>query len=212
MTGARMTGAGTVRRTVRCLVALVLAVPLAVGACAVSTNDEPVEVSSQLFEPLLTTTSSTTTTLPEDARKEVSEYFIETSASELVEVPREVNVDAGVQTILDDLFTRRPDTDGDERPEEEGLSSAIPESAVLVSATLRPGSSTLVVDVRGLFGVIQGSGLANALAQIVWTATESEDVTEVTFQNDGVKVLALTGSGENTEEPVTRNDYSRDLG
>ncbi|MDZ7673685.1 MAG: GerMN domain-containing protein [Acidimicrobiales bacterium] len=201
------------RLRVRMLAVALLALSVAVGACTVSTNEEPVEVSSELFEPLLTTTSSTTTTLPGDATKEVTEYFIRTidNTSELTPVSREVAIDETVQGILNDLFSRRPDTDGDDRTEEEGLSSAIPEGAELASATVQPGTSTLVVDVRGVIGDIQGSSLTNALAQIVWTATESDDVDDVTFQNDGQKVAALTVSGENTEEPVDRRDYPRTL-
>lgn len=200
----------------RVVAATLLALSVIAGACTVSTNEEPVEVSSELFDPLLTTTSSTTTTLPGNATKEVTEYFIRTTdnVTELIEVRRELDVDAGVQAILADLFSRRPDRDGDERAQEAGLSSAIPESAELVDATIQPGSATLVIDARGLFGPdgIQGSSLANALAQIVWTAIAgSDDVREVTFQNDGQKVPALTGSGENTEEPVDRGDYPRNF-
>ena len=135
-------------------------------------------------------------------------YFLRGSdgAVELRGVEREIDVDAGVQEILANLFTVRPD--GTE-PAESGLTSSIPDSAVLVSATITPGSSLLVVDVRGLFGDegIQGNDLRNALAQIVWTSTESEDVQSVTFRNDGEPVSAIVGSGEISDEPVDRSDY-----
>lgn len=195
------------------LVAVLVLALSALGACAVSTNEEPVELSSDLFEPLLaTTTTTTTTTAPSDVTKPADVYLLRvTDASTSLEaVRREVDIDAGVQEILANLFTVRPDAEGDERPAEAGLTSAIPETAELVSATLTPGTSTLVVDVRGLFGDggIQGPALRDALAQIVWTATVSEDVNNVSFRNDGNAVPAAIDNDETTDEPVNRQEYS----
>ncbi|MDE0803948.1 MAG: GerMN domain-containing protein [Acidimicrobiales bacterium] len=197
----------------RRLVPLLLAALLGLGACAVSTNEEPVELSSDLFEPLLaTTTTTTTTTTPSDVTKAEDVYLLRVSggSTSLEAVSRDVDVGAGVQEVLANLFSVRPDAEGDERPAEAGLTSAIPETAELVSATLTPGTSILVVDVRGLFGDggIQGPALRDALAQIVWTATVSPDVNNVSFRNDGNPVPAAIDNDETTDEPVNRSAYS----
>lgn len=192
-------------------VASSLAVVVLAG-CTVSTNDEAVALDTDLFERVLTTTTSTTsTTVGQEVTKEVAVYFLQVTdgTTALRPVPREVPVDATAQEVLSNLFTVRPA--GDERPAERGLSSAIPEGAELLSASVTPGATRLVVDVTGLFGDsgIQGNDLRNALAQIVYTAIDSSaEVTEVSFQNDGSPVPAIIGSGGTTDEPVTRADYS----
>lgn len=175
-------------------------------ACTISTHDDPVPLSGGLLEPTTTTTS-----LPDTSTtKEVSVYFLADSsgATRLIDVQRSVPVDAGIQEKLASLFTVRVDTEGKERENEVGLTSAIPDDATLVSANLVPGTNRLVVSVRGLFGSVQGPRLRDALAQIVWTATEDDRVREVTFQNDGGPVPASIDGGEVVDRPVRRTDYS----
>lgn len=189
-------------------IVLLLAAAAVVGGCTVSTNEEPVAVGGLFNELLTTTTTTTSTTTPEDVTKSVNVWFLQVTdgSTRLVDVDRDVDVDADVQEVLNNLFTIRPD--GTERPEEAGLSSAIPETAELISATIAPNSSRLVVDVRGLFGSIQGNDLRNALAQIVFTAIEDVSVREVTFRSEGEPQPAIVGSGEIVERPVNRNDYT----
>lgn len=189
-------------------VVAVAALVLAAGACTVSTNEEPVAIGDPFG--LLEPTTTTSTSAPEAVTKQATVYFLRPSegAISLSPVTREVAVNADIQEILGNLFSVRPD--GDERPAEDGLTSAIPESAVLLG-TSRAGTegSRLIVDVRGLFGNdgIQGNDLRNALAQIVWTATEDVGVRDVTFRNNGVEVDAIVGNGQIADGPVNRNDY-----
>ncbi len=197
----------TTRRTIVLLMAALLAF-----GCSVSTNDEPVELGSDLFEPLLTAPSTTSDIATPSVTKPEDVYLLRVRgvSTALEAVPRDVDIDAGVQEVLGNLFTVRPDTEGEERADEAGLTTAIPESAELTGAALSPGTTTLVVDVRGLFGQggIQGNDLRDALAQIVWTATTDEAVANVTFRNDGSPVPAAIDDGETTDQPVTRGDYS----
>lgn len=198
------------RRLVLVIVAVVVAVTT-VGACQVSTNDEPVAVGP-IFDDLLdstTTTSPTSTT--DGATKLATVYFLRTTEAGdrfLVGVQRSVAVDARPLQVLTNLFDQRPD--GTERVGEAGLTSAIPQSAQLLSAEVAPGTSTLVVDTEGLFGSdgTVGPASRDAAAQIVFTATGLEGVSEVTFLNAGSEpVGVLIGSGETAERPVTRKDY-----
>lgn len=195
------------RHTRRSVVALLVATSLTTG-CTVSTNEEPVAIGDPfgLLEP--TTTTSTTT--PQAVTKGTVIYFLRSSDGTvtLTPVTREVDVSADVQEVMGNLFTVRPD--GAERPDEAGLTSAIPESAVLLGTSFASADSgRLIVDVRGLFGNdgIQGNDLRNALAQIVWTATENVDVREISFRNNGAEVDAIVGNGRIADGPVNRNDY-----
>ena len=191
----------------RRLAAVVLA--LAATACSIPEDEGAVELSGSVpFGLLETTTTTAATTAPEAATQQVTVYLLQTidGSSRLVGVLRDVAVDAGTQQVLANLFTVRPD--GAERPTEAGLSTALPASATLLSAT-PAADGVLVVDVQGLFGSegIQGNELRNALAQVVWTATEDESVDAVTFRNDGQPVQALIDDGEIAEGPVDRADY-----
>ena len=181
---------------------------LLAGACSVPTNDEPVELSGSIVPE---TTTSTSTTSPETATREAFVYFVETSDSGTVlrRVPRTVEAGTGLQGVLSNMFNLRPREDV---PLEASLSSAIPESATLLSAAPAEDDPTvLVVDVQGLFGNegVQGTTLRNALAQIVWTATEGDPILQVVFRQDGERRPALVDNLESTEDPVDRDDYQR---
>ena len=61
----------------RCVALIVLAL-VTLGGCTVSTNEEPVELSSDLFEPLVvTSTSSTSTPTPSDVTKPAEIYLLQ---------------------------------------------------------------------------------------------------------------------------------------
>lgn len=175
-------------------------------ACEVPTNDQPVELSGP-FASLETTTTSTAA--PQGDAREVPVYMLRTQggSTRLERVDRTVDLDADVEDILRALFTQPPGED------EGGLSTAIPSSAALLSAERSANEgSRLIVDVRGLFGDqgVQGPTLRNALAQIVWTATEPQTgYEEVLFRNDGQPADALVDQLESKSEPVTRADYDQ---
>lgn len=178
--------------------------------CSVSTNDEPQE-AGELFTQFVQTTTSTTssTTTPEDVTRAADVYFLQAAdASSVVKaVSRNFEVGAPVEEILRNLFTVPPDTTGEEKPDERGLTTAIPESAVLTSAALvAPDSSQLVIDTT-LFDTVDGSRLRNALAQIVLTATSSPSVESVSFVNEGDTESPIVASGETVSRPVTEDDY-----
>lgn len=197
-----MTSTYRARRTL-VTAALVLAT---VTACTVSTNDEPLAVGTGFDELLTTTTSTTTTSAPPSATRRASVYFLQIidGSVGLAPLVRSVPVGADITQVLGALFTQRPDPD---LITEASLETAIPESAELLSAEMAPASAVLVVNVRGLFGDIQGNSLRNALAQIVWTATQVSDVSGVRFLNDGVSVPAIAGNGDTVIDPVDRSNY-----
>lgn len=200
---------GTVVSCRRRLVASLAALAVAVSACSVPVDDEPIELSGSIVPD---TTTSTSTTSPQVVTREEAVYFLDTvEGTTLQPVLRSIAVGSGLQGVLSNLFDQRPRED---QPDERGLSTAIPESATLLSASPDPANSNrLVVDVRGLFGDqgIQGAELRNALAQIVWTATEGTPELEVVFRQDGEPRQALVDNLESTGEPVDRSDYRRSI-
>jgi spore germination protein GerM len=193
----------------RSLLAVVAALVLA-GACTVPTNEDPVELSGSIVPETTTTTS---TTIASASNRDVVVYLLATSdgTTTLRPVPRSVELGSGVQGVLANLFSQRPSND---RGAEVGLNTAIPEGASLLSADVDPDDpDRLVVDVRGLFGSegVQGAQLRDALAQIVWTATEGESgINEVVFRQDGQPRQALVDNLESTTDAVRRRDYSRE--
>ena len=190
------------------VIALLVAMAIAIAGCSVSTNDEPV-AAGDLFDDLVqVSTTTTSTTTPEDVTKPATIYFLKTenNTTRLWPVERQVDIDAQIQEVLNNLFT--VPLSPEDRPEEAGLTSAIGDTAELISATKTPDSTQLVVNVTGLFDSAQGSGLRNALAQIVWTATVPSDITEVLFQNNGKLVAAIVDNGKNVDGPVDRSDYA----
>lgn len=194
----------TCRRALLAVAGLALA-----GACTVPTNEEPVELSASIVPD---TTTTTTTTTPDASARPVVAWFlsVQDGTTTLRDVPRTIEVGTGVQGVLANLFNQRP---SNERPAEVGLTTDIPDSAELLSATPSDEDpSRLVVDVSGLFGEggIQGVQLRNALAQIVWTATNPQTGFEsVIFRQDGEPREALVDDLESTADPVQRRDYDR---
>ena len=181
---------------------------LLLGSCSVPTNDAPVELSGSMVPD---TTTSTSTSSPETDTRDVFVYVLEQGdpGTVLRRIERTVEAGTGLQGILNNLFTQRPNP---EVELEQELTSAIPESAALLSASVDPSDPTLlVVDVRGLFGNegVQGATLRNALAQIVWTATEGDPNLRVLFRQDGEPRPALVDNLESTEDAVDRDDYQR---
>jgi len=193
--------------------ALLLTVALVVAGCEVPTNEQPVELSGPFARLETTTTTSTTSPDSPGTTKDAVVYMLRTQDGEtrLEAITRSIDIDAGIQETLSNLFTQPP---SDERPGEVGLESAIPASAVLLSAQRSAANpDRLIVDVRGLFGDqgLQGVRLRNALAQIVWTSTvPGTGVAEVVFRNDGEPAAALVDDLQSTTEPVRRRDYAQD--
>jgi spore germination protein GerM len=85
-----------------------------------------------------------------------------------------------------------------------GLSTALPAESVEVDLDLADGEAT--VSVRRGFAGIPGGNQLLAVAQIVWTLTESPRVTAVRFAVEDSPVEVPTDSGL-ADRPVTRADF-----
>ena len=84
-------------------------------------------------------------------------------------------------------------------------SSFIPPDTQLLSA--RSKGQILIVDVTGEIAELTGQSLSQAIAQIVYTATEIDGIEAVQLKVDGVEVAWPKPNGEITADPLRIYDY-----
>lgn len=89
--------------------------------------------------------------------------------------------------------------------DEAGLNSAIPADLVIEDASTV--GTRLTIDVNDALGELSDDGLRLALAQIVATASEIDEVQQVRLRVDGQNRSWPTGSGEVTDQPLSVYDY-----
>ena len=88
----------------------------------------------------------------------------------------------------------------------ERLRTAIPDGLELHSAVLQP-SGTLVVDVSDQLLDLSANSLIDAVAQIVFTASEVDGVQRIDLVVDGKARQWPAGDGELQADPLTVYDY-----
>lgn len=193
--------------TLRRLLAALLALALVSGtaACGVNADDEPVAIPAEDLPPdLLDPNPPTSTTLSGSPTMAVTVYLLTRSGNTTRLTPVEREVEAATSRDVINALLAPPS-----REEQAlGLISSIPADTVLLDTELVDADDELVVDLSGDLFDVEGSELANAFAQIVWTVTELEGVRQVRFRVEGVGRRAPNAEG--TEQPgaVTRADYA----
>lgn len=141
-------------------------------------------------------TDTTTTTAPADV--DVRVYFL--SGERLAIRNRDVAGPAVLHAALDELLAGPP-TD---------LITAIPEGTELRGVDLDDGTAT--VDLTGEFASGGGTlSMTARVAQVVFTATQFDNVDEVVFWLDGEPIDALGGEGLIMEDPWSRDDVAREF-
>jgi spore germination protein GerM len=183
----------------------VVVLGLLVAACGVAADGEPEVIgANEVPTDLLSPNPSTSTTI-EGATSSVVVYLLRRTGSgtRLVAVQREVEDPTRPGERIDALL--QPTT-----PDEQarGLTSSIPTDTVLLSAPqLDPTTQELVVDLSGALFDVEGTELAQAFAQIVWTVTQLEGVRRVRFLVDGEPQRAPDEDGVEQDGAVTIVDY-----
>jgi len=181
---------------VRRLLALALVLFAVAAACGVPEDDSPQELSAdEVPFGLLTTAPAATTTTPGSLQATL--YFVNADG-ELTPENRDVE-DQGAGTVIETLLA----TDPAGLP--AGISSSIPPDTTLLRSSIE--DRVLTVDLSGQFTTIEGDRFNAAVAQIVFTATDLDDVGAVSFRVDGEAITVGDEDGVAQEEPVTRNDY-----
>jgi spore germination protein GerM len=181
---------------------------LLVGAmgCGVAADDEPKAIKAEDLPPeLLDPNPPTSTTISGSPTTAVTVYLLVRSGSttRLAPAERDVTDAANRGERIAALLGARSTEE-----QEQGLESSIPSDTVLLDVDYVEESNELVIDLSGALFDVQGEELANAFAQLVWTATELDGVRQVRFKVDGEARRAPDGEGIEQEGAVTRADYS----
>ena len=184
-------------------VAATLALGLAVVACGVPEDDRPQELTADQVPFGLLTTAPTTTSTPEflPPSREAELYFV--NAEGLLEpLPREVG-DRSAETVIETLLA----TDTAGLPATYS-SNIAPDTLLLDAFTESDGQNdVLTVDLSEQFTTIEGERFITAVAQIVFTASDLEDVDAVSFRVEGEPIPVSDEEGAAQEDPVTPLDY-----
>jgi spore germination protein GerM len=85
---------------------------------------------------------------------------------------------------------------------EAQFSTAIPSTTTLNGDVRRQGQ-TLIVDLSDDIIELDTQSLSRAVAQIVYTATELEEIETVQIEIDGERLSAPTPDGDTTQEPLS---------
>lgn len=190
------------------LLAPLLAV-LALGACGIPSDDSPMAIPADNLPPeLLDPNPGSSTTLePSTGTTTVPVYLLEEGSDgvRLIAVDREV---AQASVPNQRLLALIPGPTAEETG--QGLRSSIPTDTVLLDVSADPDGNEVVVDLSDDLLTIEGAALAQAFAQIVYTATEpgAGGFRAVRFLVDGESITVLNGDGAEEEGAVSRSDYA----
>jgi spore germination protein GerM len=198
------------RRISVSLLAAAVATFAALGGCGVPADGDPQAIPrSDLPPDLLDPNPGSSSTLPESAGTTTVDVFLLEEFSDevrLVAVKREVTQATVPNERLATLFGGATESEV-----EQGITSSIPRDTELLDVTTNPDQREVMIDLSDNIFTIEGEALAQAFAQMVWTATEQDagGYRQVRFFVDGEPTTVLLGDGTETEEPVNRVDYER---
>ena len=184
---------------IRRLVALLLPLALVLTACAVPSDRKPRALSPNgvPFELLAPSDSAPSTTVPVESVP-ATVYFV--GPQHLVAVTRSVPAPLSLGSVLATMVQGPTDTEV-----AQGLHSAI-DAQTGVLSTLSNGS-VASVNLSNSFSTIDLPSQIDALAQVVYTATELPGITSVQIMLDSQVVSVPRGNGSSTRAPLQRTDY-----
>jgi Sporulation and spore germination len=181
----------------RAVAALAGATMVVVGGCAIQPDSAPRDIPEDLQE----RESPSGTAAGGAARGSDRIYLLAPDGAEqpLRTVQRDTNGDA--QTLLTELI-------GGPNPEElgAGYRSAIPAELALGSVR-GPDDGVVQVDVSDALLDLSGGDLTDAVAQIVFTASEIPGAESVLIRVDGATQEWPDGSGAQHRGPLTKYDF-----
>ena len=95
----------------------------------------------------------------------------------------------------------------DQEEADAGLTSAVARQPLTVDDPDPDADGVLTVEVTRTFSSVSGDDQLREVAQVVWTATEFDEVDAVRFAIDGEALEVPTDLGL-SDEPVDRDDYA----
>ena len=185
------------------MTSVLLAVVLLLASCAMPSdaNPEPLTLDEENEDLLDPSPPATTTTQPERTQPRWL-WFIEDDdlAREQVQIP--VSQADDLTAVLNRLV---------EGTRQQDRRNALPDGVRVLGHRVDDDSGVVTIELADatLFDVAS-TELARAIAQVVFTATETSFGHEaVRFEIDGNIRSVPTGAGSNTSDPVDRCDYER---
>lgn len=89
--------------------------------------------------------------------------------------------------------------------QEDQLSTFLPDDLEILD--VQPRGRILTIDVNDAFGELSNEALRFAVAQIVWTASDIENVQRIRLRIDGQNQSWPVGDGENTDRLLSIYDF-----
>jgi hypothetical protein len=148
-----------------------------------------------LLSPQLPTT---TTTQPKPSSLVPVTVYFTSPSQQLQSVQRVVETPASLTSVITAMLA------GPTTAESSiGITTAIPNSVVVLSATTAPGSNTVTVNFNQAFSQISGTSTELAVAQVVATIVAQNGLgTGVTFQIEGQRTSVPIAGGASVPGPV----------
>ena len=173
---------------------------LLISSCALSTDREPRDILNDEEPTLVNTTAAATPQPGAGSTVYVLGPSGTSSQAPLVAVGRQTQVDPSA--LLRILF------EGQTAKEQAslGVRTAIPAGSMLLSAEPSP-QGTLTVDLSGEFLSNAGDVLLDAVAQVVFTASQLPGVRRVRLLVNGEAQDWPTGAGTTTRDPLSVYDF-----
>ncbi|MFP5254308.1 MAG: GerMN domain-containing protein [Acidimicrobiia bacterium] len=185
--------------------AVLLAAMIGLAGCGVTADGEPELIAGdEIPDELLDPNPTTSTTRP-GATAAVTVYLLQRTGSttQLVPVVREVEDPSRPGERIEALL--QPTT---EEEKARGLTSSIPADTVLLGTpSLDVERQELTLDFSEELFSVEGTELAQAFGQIVWTVTELEGVRRVLFLVEGEPQRAPDADGVEQDGAVSTADY-----
>jgi spore germination protein GerM len=198
-----MTVAVRLRR--RLVTALVGIAALALAACGLPEDSSPRVISEEALPPDLTDGPAATTTIPPELAEDRQVFLVKQLADDqyrLEPVPRQVRADATTEAKIAstlESLVRRPGGD------DPALGTRVPETLLIQGVTLT--DNTLTIDLSADMASVENISQRLAFAQLVFTATQFDEVDNVRFTIDGDEQNAVDGTG-GAVPLVTRASYA----
>ena len=196
---------------------LFILLALVAAACGVPVDDEPQIIASERLPEVLQPGSSTTTTVPDRLAEDVVIYLVDPGDGEasLVPVDRQVTLadaENSIEVSVLELLLVGPTS---EEQLDLNLTTAVvsSEDAPLEVLEVARETDEQIVVVLSVAPAIEGSERLVTFAQLVYTLTELEGVSQVRFavrdeagEDEEISVRTDTEEGD-VRRPVDRTDY-----
>lgn len=182
-------------RSLRRAVAGLVAVVLLVSSCGIPQDDGP-----RAIGPVLATPTPEATPEPECVQSFT--IFLLDSDKRLVPVRRDVPADLRIPDLIAALVADVPEAE-----RAQGLATAVPALTTLnPNPEVNRDTEIATIDIAGGSLELGPNLLTEALAQLVYTLTESGSISAVRILVDGERVPWPTDEGE-SDRPLSPDDY-----